>query len=79
MGPGTGSPVVELMFYVLVVLLFAMIALVLVRTALLMSLLWIMPLARLLSFVPGIRRWIERVNSNADDVAVDAGVGRRRR
>jgi hypothetical protein len=78
MGPGTGSPVVELFFYVLVVLLFTVIALVLVRTALLMSLLWIMPLARLLSFVPGIRRWIERVTSNGDDGAADAGVGPRR-
>jgi len=33
-----------------------------------MSLLWIMPMARLLSFVPAVRRWIERktaVETNA--------------
>lgn len=64
MEPGTGSPVVERLFYVLVVLFFGTIALLLARTAVLMSLLWIMPLARLFSFVPGIRRWIERKTSD---------------
>jgi hypothetical protein len=63
--PGTASPVVEGVFSVLVVLLFGVIALLLVRTALLMSLLWIMPLARVLSFVPPIRRWIERKTAEA--------------
>jgi hypothetical protein len=64
MEPGTGSPVVEGFFSVLVVLLFGVIALVIARTALLMSLLWIMPVAKLFSFVPGIRRWIDRKTSN---------------
>ena len=60
MEPGTGSPVVEGIFSFLVVLLFGAIALVVARTAFLMSLLWIMPLAKLFSFVPGVRRWIDR-------------------
>jgi hypothetical protein len=37
----------------------------LARTAFLLSLLWIMPLARVLSFVPPIRRWIERQTAEA--------------
>ena len=63
--PGTGSPVVEGVFSLLVVLLFGVIALLLARTAFLLSLLWIMPLARVLSFVPPIRRWIERKTAEA--------------
>jgi hypothetical protein len=58
--PGTGSPVVEGFFYVGLAIFFGVIALMLARTAFMMSLLWIMPVARLLSFVPAIRRWIER-------------------
>ena len=58
--PGTGSPVVEGIFSVLVVLLFAVVTLMIVRHLFLMSLLLIMPMARVLSFVPPIRRWIER-------------------
>ena len=66
--PGTGSPVVEGFFYVGITLFFGVIALMLARTAFMMSLLWIMPVARLLSFVPAVRRWIERktaVETNA--------------
>lgn len=58
---------IEWVFYVLVVLLFTAVVLVLARTAVLMSLLWIMPVARLLSFVPGIRRWIERKTATGND------------
>ena len=58
--PGTGSPIVEGFFNVSVTLLVAAIILVFARTAYLMGMLWIMPVARLLSFVPGVRRWIER-------------------
>jgi hypothetical protein len=61
--PGTGSPVVEGIFYVGITLFFGVITLMLARTAFMMSLLWIMPVARLLSFVPPIRRWIERKTS----------------
>ena len=57
--PGTGSPVVEIVFSVLIVLLFAAIGIMLIRQLFMMSLLFIMPVARVLSFVPPIRRWIE--------------------
>ena len=67
MEPGTGSPVIEGFFYVSIALVFGVVVLVLARTAFFMSLLWIMPLARVFSFVPGIRRWIERKTSS--DVA----------
>jgi hypothetical protein len=73
MQPGTGSHLVERFFSVSLVLLFGAIAVVLARTAFLLSLLWIMPLARLLSFVPGIRRWIERKTSAS--AAADGEVG----
>ena len=73
MEPGTGSPVVEGVFYVLVVLLFGAIVLVLARTVFLMSLLWIMPVARLFSFVPGMRRWIERKTTTAAGQDGDVG------
>jgi hypothetical protein len=65
--PGTSSPVVEWFFYVALAVLLGVIVLVLARTAVFMSLLWIMPLARLFSFVPPIRRWIERKTSCGAD------------
>ena len=58
--PGTGSAVVEGLFYFLIVLFFGVVTVLIARTAFLMSLLWVMPLARVFSFVPPIRRWIER-------------------
>ena len=73
MEPGTGSTVVKWAFYVLVVMLFGAIVLMLARTAFLTSLLWIMPIARVLSFVPGVRRWIERRTATAADERRDAG------
>jgi len=60
MEPGNASPVAELLFGVLVFLLFAGVVFAIVRSAFLMSLLWIMPVARVLSFIPGVRGWIER-------------------
>jgi hypothetical protein len=68
MEPGTGSPIVAMVFYVLVVLLFTVIGLLLLRTALLLSLLWIYPLAKVFSFVPWVRRWIERKNEDLRSV-----------
>ena len=67
MEPGTGSPIVEMVFNVLVVLLFTVIALMLLRTAILLSLLWIYPAAKVFSFVPWVRRWIERKNAELAD------------
>jgi hypothetical protein len=61
--PGAGSPLVEGLFYFVVTLLCAGLALLLARFAFLMSLLWIMPLARMFSFVPAVRRWMERKTS----------------
>jgi hypothetical protein len=67
MEPGTGSPIVEMVFYVLVVLLFSIIGLLLLRTAILLSLLWIYPVAKVFSFVPWVRRWIERKTAELAD------------
>ena len=67
--PGTGSPVVEGFFYIGITLFFGVIALMLARTAFMMSLLWILPVARVLSFVPAIRRWIERKTSAESNAA----------
>lgn len=67
MEPGTGSPIVEMVFYALVVLLFSIIGLLLLRTAILLSLLWIYPVAKVFSFVPWIRRWIERKTAELAD------------
>ena len=61
--PGTGSPVVEGFLYIGLTLFFGVIGLMLARTAFMMSLLWIVPVARVLSFVPAIRRWIKRKTS----------------
>jgi hypothetical protein len=67
MEPGTGSPLVERFFNISVVVLVSAIVLVFARTAYLMGLLWIMPVAKLVSFIPGIRRWIERRVPRAED------------
>jgi hypothetical protein len=78
MEPGTGSPIVEGIFYGLVVVLIITIGLALARTTFLVSLLWLMPLARFFSFVPGVRAWVARKTQDVDDGAVDATGGRHR-